>query len=123
MITLALLGLFVVTLALLAAIVQIAEWVRCRKDIGIGDKVVYRMQKTSNLPGKRAYKITPSEHGEGYTYFVDKFWVVASSENETQVRVKTRTNKQRTLPARDPNLRKPTLLEILFYKEKFPEIA
>jgi len=41
-----------------------------------GDWVIYRKQKISASPGRRAQHTNPSPKGETYTYVVDKYWVV-----------------------------------------------
>ena len=86
-----------------------------------GDVVVYRKQKRSNSPGPRAKDIHPDEHGNEYSYLVDKFWVVTSRNDDGTLTLGTRRGKKHTGNESDERLRKPTLWERLFLRNKFPQ--
>lgn len=42
----------------------------------VGDWVIYRKQKRSESPGPRAEYVHLDEHGERYSYLVDKYWII-----------------------------------------------
>ena len=84
----------------------------------VGDKVVCRVQKHSASPGKRAQNVIPSKKGEGYRYWVDKFWKVRMITDEKLILV-TRTGKIHSICKGDKRLRKPYFWELWFYKSKF----
>jgi hypothetical protein len=85
-----------------------------------GDVVVYRKQKYSLHPGPHARDIQPAEHGDYYSYLVEKFWRVASIQPDNRLVVRTRKGKQHTLAANDPHLRRPHWWERLFLRHRFP---
>ena|SRR5688572_16309746 len=86
-----------------------------------GDRVVYLAIKHSAHPGRRAEQVQPEPHGEGYSYGVKKYWLVARTEAGGTVTVITRRGKERTLPADDPRLRPARWWESLFFGERFPK--
>jgi hypothetical protein len=90
--------------------------------LDIGDVVVYRKQKVSAHPSPRAYDIQPAGHGDTYSYFVDKFWVVENVLRDGRILVTTRTRKRHYLKPNDPNLRKAGLIVRLRYRNRFPEL-
>lgn len=83
-----------------------------------GDKIIYRVQKYSTSPGKRAQNIIPSRKGEGYKYTVDKFWKVRLITDDKLILV-TRTGKVHSVYKDDPKLRKAYFWEIWIYSKKF----
>lgn len=83
------------------------------------DWVIYRHQKYSLSPGKRAKRISPSRHGEMYSYQVDKYWIVRHVKDGLLV-LETRRGKQHTLPITDSRIRKANLWERLFFASRFP---
>lgn len=87
-----------------------------------GDHVVYHADKTSARPGRRAEDIYPSEHGEDYSYTVDKYWTVMALEGD-EVVVRTRTGKTRRINVDDRRLRKASFLEKMRYAKRFPGLA
>ncbi len=87
-----------------------------------GDRVVYRKSKRSSKPGPRAKLVVPSRYGEGYSYFVNKFWVVVDS-NDDQVIVQTRRGKTHVLNASSRNLRRARWWHLLIYRHRFPSSA
>jgi hypothetical protein len=84
-----------------------------------GDRVVYRKPKHSSHPGPRAQLVTPSKHGEDYTYCVDKFWLVIDARGD-QVTVLTRGGKQHVVDAADCNLRHAGWWDLLVNRLRFP---
>lgn len=86
-----------------------------------GDWAVYRKSKRSTSPGPRAANIVATEKGESYTYVVDKFWVVDSVLPDNQIRLRTARGKSHVISVDDPNLRRPSLLQRLFWRDRFRE--
>jgi len=87
-----------------------------------GDAVVYRMQKASAHPGKRAQDIDAAPRGELYTYAVDKFWIVADVQDDGKLLLKTRRGKEHLIGPTDPRLRPARWWEKLLYYDKFPKL-
>ncbi len=88
-----------------------------KKEFHRGDWVVYRMTKSSVQPGPRAQNITPSEHGDQYTYTVDKFWVVEELQADGKLRLKTRRGKCHVVQPGDPNLHRASWWQRLFLRQ------
>jgi hypothetical protein len=82
--------------------------------------VVYRKQKSSVHPGPHARDIQPAEHGDTYSYSVDKFWRVVAVQLDRTLVVRTRKGKEHTIRADDPNLRRAHWWEWLFFWHRFP---
>jgi hypothetical protein len=85
-----------------------------------GDVVVYHKWKRSDHPGPRAHYIRPAEHGESYSYAVDKFWRVVAVLPDGALVLRTRRGKQHTLAASDPNVRPAHWWERLLFRHRFP---
>ena len=85
----------------------------------VNDLVVCTREKHSLSPGRRAKNISPSPHGEMYSYEVDKYWIVREITDDTVV-LETRTGKKHALPKTDRRLRLPTWWERFFYADRFP---
>ncbi len=83
------------------------------------DWVIYTREKHSLSPGRRAKNISPSPHGEMYSYEVDKYWIVRQV-HEGKVVLETRRGKMHTLPVEDFRLRKANFWERIFLSQKFP---
>lgn len=93
------------------------------KDYRVGDPVVYRKSKVSPHPGARARDVVPAEHGDDYSYHVDKYWTVAEPPDSGHVTVLTRTGKRHLVSVNDPLLHKANLLERLLHRRKFPQLG
>lgn len=85
----------------------------------IGDWVVYCKTKFSPRPGSRARNIQPASHGDEYCYTVDKFWYVAAIGTDGSLTLRTRRGKQHRVAADDPHLRRPSLWERWWYRDRF----
>ncbi len=85
-----------------------------------GDPVVYQVTKHSSRPGGRAESISPSAHGDYYTYTIKKFWRVVRQTPEGSVVVRTRRGKQRILSPGDPSLHRVSWWERIAYRSRFP---
>jgi hypothetical protein len=90
------------------------------KSYEVGDWVIYTQKKQSPAPGPRAKNINPSQHGELYSYQVDKYWVVAEVKSSEELILKTRRGKERIVASSDVRLRKARWWERLFMKGRFP---
>ena len=88
-----------------------------------GDWAVYRKSKRSTSPGPRAANVVASQKGESYTYVVDKFWVVESVLPGDRILLRTAKGKSHIIDAADPGLRRPSLLQRLFWRHRFREAA
>lgn len=89
----------------------------------VDDRIVYRKTKNSVRPGQNARLIAPATNGDGYSYCIDKFWVVASVFPDGTLLAKTRRGKLHRLSADDPNLRHATFLEAFFDGFRFPTLS
>jgi hypothetical protein len=85
-----------------------------------GDRIIYRKQKVSRRPGRRAREVYAASQGDTYSYVVDKFWLVQDVLFDGRIEVTTRTGKHHFLSPADPNLRLPRLYERLRYRRYFP---
>lgn len=92
------------------------------KSYAIGDWVVYTQRKQSSSPGPRAKNINPSQHGELYSYQVDKFWVVAGKNDASELTLKTRRSKTHVVRSDDICLRKAHWWERFFLRTRFPSL-
>lgn len=86
-----------------------------------GDWAVYRKSKRSTSPGPRAANIKAAQKGESYNYVVDKFWVVESVLPDNQIQLRTARGKTHVISIDDPNLRRPSWLQRLIYRDRFRE--
>lgn len=87
----------------------------------LGDPVVYLATKHSVHPGPRAEKVQPEPHGEGYSYDVKKYWLVAEVRDDGMVAALTRRGKKRVVRPDDPRLRPARWWERMFFKSRFPQ--
>lgn len=87
-----------------------------------GDPVVYRVCKTSTDPGPRAQKVHPAQHGDWYSYQVDKYWAVSEVLSDGSLTLVTRRGKQHTVPVDDPRLRPARWWERWLYRDRFPAV-
>ena len=94
-----------------------------RHNLKPGDPVIFRMTKTSTCPGPRARSIFAQRRGETYTYQVDKFWVVAESDDDNMLVLRTRRGKNHQVEANHPHLRRATWWEWLLYRNRFPQLS
>ena len=72
-----------------------------------GTPVIYRKDKCSTRPGRRARAVAPTR-GDTYTYYVNKFWLVERRLDDGTLLVRTRRGKQHIVRANNPSLRPPT---------------
>jgi hypothetical protein len=93
-----------------------------RRQVKPGDVVVYRKSKHSTRPGPRAKDVYAAQTGDDYSYYVDKFWVVAEVGDGGTLLLKTRLGKAHRVEADDPNLRHVTLWDRIRYGKRFPKL-
>jgi hypothetical protein len=86
----------------------------------VGDWVVYTRGKVSPSPGPRAKNVSPAQHGELYSYQVDKYWTVREIRDQKELILETRRGKVHAVPVNDSRLRKPSWWERLLYANRFP---
>ena len=86
----------------------------------VGDKVVYAKDKHSGSPGQRAQDVTASPKGDGYSYIVEKYWIVKEIKEDGRLLLKTRRGKEHLIEADDPSLRAASLWERVFLARRFP---
>ena len=76
-----------------------------------GDRVVYCLTKYKAHPGRHACNVHPAAHGDDYSYYVEKFWVVFDVLPDGRLLRHTPRRKSHLVNASDPNLRHATWLE------------
>jgi hypothetical protein len=64
--------------------------------------------------------VYPSEHGEEYSYLVDKYWTVEREVDDRTVEVRTRRGKVHRVSRDDPHLRRARILDQIFHRSRFP---
>ena len=87
-----------------------------------GDPVIFRACKTSIHPGPRAQDVHPAEHGDYYSYQVDKYWAVSEVHSDGSVKLVTRRGKHHIVAADDPRLRAARWWERWLYRDRFPTV-
>lgn len=90
------------------------------KTLQPGDRVIFSATKHGPRPTPRAKDVRPEPNGEGYSYCVDKFWIV-TEKRERQVFLLTRKGKLRVLGADDPRLHVASWWQRLIYRKRFPQ--
>lgn len=85
-----------------------------------GDRVVYAKDKHSGSPGPRAQEVSASAKGDGYSYIVEKYWVVKEVRDDSTLLLLTRRGKEHVINQDDPGLRSPTIWERIFMRNRFP---
>lgn len=84
-----------------------------------GDFVVFSKSKYSSHPSPRAKAIHPTQHGEFYSYIIEKFWKVVQVIDDGTIEVETRRGKRHRLDKNTPLLRRAGLLHQLIYRDRF----
>ncbi len=88
----------------------------------VGDRVIYAKDKHSGSPGQRARDVSAAAKGDGYSYIVEKYWVVKAIQQDGMLLLKTRRGKEHLIAVDDPSLRAATLLEKLLLRNRFPKL-
>lgn len=84
-----------------------------------GDRVVYCRMKHKTHPSRRARGIHPALHGDNYTYYIEKFWVVSDVLANGRLLLKTPRGKKHVIDANDPKLRYASWIERIRYRQRF----
>ena len=84
-----------------------------------GDFVVFSKSKNSSHPSPRAKAIQPTQHGECYSYIIEKFWKVVKVIDDRTIEVETRRGKRHRLDKNTPMMRRAGLLHQLIYRDRF----
>lgn len=87
-----------------------------------GDVVVFSKTKWGRRPGPRAREVAPLAAGDGYSYTVDKFWIVLDVHEDGSLDLLTPGGKVRQLDLHDKTLRFPTLIERLRYRGRIKRL-
>lgn len=87
-----------------------------------GDLVVYAKTKFGRRPGPRARSIWPVPQGEGYSYIVDKLWLVVGRRSDGRLVLRTPRGKLRVVAPDDSCLRRATLLERLRFRGRLASL-
>ena len=93
-----------------------------RPKFSTGDRVIFSRDKYSNRPGPRAKNVSPTPHGETYSYQVDKYWVVIEVNEDGSLVLKTRRGKTHVVPMEDPRVRRANWWERMLYASRFPSL-
>jgi hypothetical protein len=88
-----------------------------------GDWIIYRKSKRSPNPGPRAEQIQPSGGGEGYSYIVEKYWVVKEVQGDNQLVLITRRGKTHVVSTDDPSIRKANWWQRFRHRQRFEEVV
>ncbi|TWU03621.1 hypothetical protein [Neorhodopirellula pilleata] len=81
--------------------------------------MIYRKQKSSEIPGPRAENVRAASKGNLYRYTVDKFWVVENVDKDGMLQLRTRRGKRHVVSPDDPHLRKARVWERWLYRDRF----
>ena len=87
-----------------------------------GDLLVYKKQKQSNRPGARAHSTAAAVQDGVFSYVVDKFWIVVKVCDDDTLEVQTRGGKRHRLNIADPNLRRLTWWQRIWYRNRLREL-
>ncbi len=93
------------------------------RNYNVGDWVVYRRTKHSESPGPRAKNVTSAAKGDGYSYTVDKYWIVDAIREDGCLLLKTRLGKEHVVDVDDPQLHRASWWERLLYRQRFSQVA
>ena len=93
-----------------------------KRSYQVGDHVIFTKFKHSLSPGPRAQDVIPEAGGDGYSYQVEKLWVIESRTEDGQLVLLTRRGKRHAVADGDPRLRHPNLWERLRYRGRFPSL-
>ena len=86
-----------------------------------GDKAVYWEQQTSEHPPRGARDVSPSKHGETYTYMVKRYLVVEAVIKDGAVLCHEEFGGMTVRHLDDPHLCKATWWERLVNGHRFPK--
>jgi hypothetical protein len=85
-----------------------------------GMRVIYWRERRSARPSPKAKDVRPEAAGEGYRYYVPKFWIVDAVLPNGRIVLHSRQGKIHELDPADPNLRPARFWERLRFGGRFP---
>ena len=88
----------------------------------VGDLVVYTKTKFGSRPGPRARSVWPVPQGEGYSYVVDKLWMVLECKPDGRLLLRTPRGKLHLVDPGDRQLRRATWWERLRYRHRLADL-
>jgi hypothetical protein len=92
-----------------------------KRPFQIGDQVIFTKSKHSLAPGPRAREVMPEAGGDGYSYLVEKLWVVEDRSSDGRLVLRTRRGKRHEVSERDQRLRRANLWERFRFRGRFPD--
>lgn len=87
-----------------------------------GTRVVYTGTRHSPQPDPDARQLRPAPRGEDYSYVLDEYATVSRVLEDGAVEVLTSAGRRLTLAADDPRLRRASLIEERFHRDRFPPL-
>ncbi|MCA9473116.1 MAG: hypothetical protein MRJ96_11200 [Nitrospirales bacterium] len=86
--------------------------------IKAGDFVIFSKYKTSSHPSPHAKAVSPAQHGDTYSYVIDKFWKVVRVFDDDTIEVETRRGKRNRIDANTPLVRKIRPWERVIFRHR-----
>ncbi|GJL56870.1 MAG: hypothetical protein NPIRA02_40020 [Nitrospirales bacterium] len=86
--------------------------------IEVGDFVIFTKTKSSSHPSPRAQEVYPAQHGDTYSYTINKFWKVIQVFDDNTIEIETRRGKRHRLDKNSPQLRKVTLWDRVKFRDR-----
>jgi len=85
----------------------------------VGEFVIVAKSKRSTHPSPQAKHIHPAQHGETYSYIIEKFWKVVQVFDNGTMEIETRRGKRHRVDMDTPLLRKAGFWDRLMYRHRF----
>ena len=87
--------------------------------IKTGEFVIFSKPKMSTHPSPRAKEIYPAQHGDTYSYIIEKFWKVVQVFDDDTIEIETRRGKRHRVNTNTPLLRKVGVWDRLLFRKRF----
>ena len=84
-----------------------------------GDFVIFSKSKSSTHPSPRATEIFPAQHGDTYSYIINKIWKVVQIFDDDTIEIETRGGKRHRLDKNTPQMRKVNLWDRIVFWNRF----
>lgn len=88
-----------------------------------GDHIIFRRTEISRRPSLHAKRIRAAARGDDYAYLVEEPCTVRSVFPDGTVDAMGTEGRAFSLTISDPRLRKAGMLDHLFRRQRFPELA
>jgi hypothetical protein len=85
----------------------------------IGEFVIVGKPKRSTHPSPQAKDVHPAQHGETYSYIIEKFWKVVRVFDDGTIEIETRGGKRHRLDTDNTLLRKAGFWDRLMFRHRF----